>query len=81
MEILLLDESLSVEIFYECEDCEFEDNIRIRIREDGPHDERLLRADETNIFLTRPQAELIAAALLAAVRASREDASPGDEGF
>lgn len=80
MAILLLDDTLSVDIYYDCEDCEWEDNILIRIREDCPAEERLLRSEETNIYLTRAQAQALAAALLEASRASREDGSPGDEG-
>ncbi len=80
MAILLLDETLSVAISYDCEDCDWDDNILVRIREDCPPDERLLRSDETNIYITRAQAQALAQALLDACRASREDRSPGDEG-
>jgi hypothetical protein len=80
MSILLLDESLSIEVYYECDDCDWEDNICLRIEEDCPSDERLFRHDQTNIYLTRAQAQALAEVLLNAVRASREDSSPGDEG-
>lgn len=80
MTILLLDESLSIEIFYECDDCDWEDNIWLRIREDCPADERLFRHDETNLLLTRDQAVQLIEALQAAVASSREDSSPGDGG-
>ena len=80
MAVLILDESLSIEIYYECDDCDWEDNITVRLREDCPPEERLLRSEETNIFLTREQAMALAEALLAAAAASREDRSPGDQG-
>lgn len=80
MAVLLLDDTLSIEIYYECDDCDWEDNITVRLREDCPPEERLLRVEETNIFLTRAQALALAEALLEAVAASREDASPGDQG-
>lgn len=80
MPILLLDESLSVDVFYMPDESDYEDNIVLRIREDCPEDERIMRMEETNIFLTLQQAAQLAEALLVAVRASREDISPGDEG-
>jgi hypothetical protein len=80
MAVLLLDDTLSIEIYYECDDCDWEDNITIRVREDCPPEERLLRMEETHIFLTRAQAQALAEALLAAAAASREDVSPGDQG-
>lgn len=80
MAILLLDETLSIEVFYECDDCDWEDNIWLRIREDCPEDERLFRHEETNLLLTREQAEQFIEALGAAVARSREDSSPGDQG-
>jgi hypothetical protein len=80
MAVYLVDDSLSVNIFYSCDDCDYEDNIILRIREDCPDDERLFVNEETNIFLTRDQALKVAELLLAAVHDSREDASPGNGG-
>jgi hypothetical protein len=81
MRVLILDDTLSVDVFYECDDCDWEDNIVLRIREDCPENERIFRMEETNIFLTREQAEALAQALLQAAAESREDQSPGDPGF
>lgn len=62
----LLDESLQIEIFYECEDKDLEDNVCISIVEHCPPEERLLRAGETHIYLTPGEAQLLGEALLAA---------------
>jgi len=66
-DILLLDESLRVCIFYDCDDCEFDDNICISLTEECPDEEKILIADETNIYLTPEQAKTLAQALIAAV--------------
>lgn len=80
MPVYLADDSLSVDVFYECDDCDYDDNIVLRIREDCPPDERLFIAEETNIFLTRAQASQLVELLQAAVHDSREDAAPGNGG-
>ncbi len=71
MPIMLLDDSLQVEIFYEETDSGFADNICICFVEDCPPDERLFKADETNIFLTPDQAMALATALMNAAAESR----------
>jgi hypothetical protein len=73
--IYLLDESLKVEIHYDHEDCGFDDNICVRISEDCPTDEKLLVADETNMFITIQQAIALSKALETAVLQSRLGAS------
>jgi hypothetical protein len=75
MAIFLLENSLKVEIFYDCEDCDLEDNICISILEDCPPGERLFRAGETNIYMTPQQAQALGEALLAAVQHSGEKRS------
>jgi hypothetical protein len=52
MSILLLGDSLKVDIFLDETDAGFEDNICIRLVEDCPAEEMLLKADETNIYVT-----------------------------
>ncbi len=52
MTIPLLNNCMQVEIFYETEDRQFSDNICIRIRETCPNEERLMLAEESNIFIT-----------------------------
>ena len=63
MQISLLDNSLFVNIFYETPDQAFEDNICIQLIEQCPEDEKILRAEETNIYLTPEQAAQLAEAL------------------
>ena len=69
-DILLLDESLQVRIYYECDDCDWADNICVSFREDCPEDERLFRANETNIFLTPHEAKQLALELINAANQS-----------
>ncbi|HEX6383922.1 MAG TPA: hypothetical protein VF177_04555 [Anaerolineae bacterium] len=70
MYIRLLDESLRVNVYYDGTDREFEDNICICFRESCPQDEKIFKADETNIYLTPEQANLLALALNSAVARS-----------
>lgn len=73
MAIELLDGTLQIEIFYDNEDEDLEDNICVSIVERCPPAERLLRAGETNIFLTPDQARDLGQALLQAVAHSEDD--------
>jgi hypothetical protein len=70
MSIILLDGSLRVDISYEELDSDFADNIQVSIHEDCPDDERLFRAEETNIFLTPDQACELARRLSLAAQCS-----------
>jgi hypothetical protein len=67
MTIYLLDKTLQIDIFYDCEDKDLEDNICVSIIERCPPKERLLQAGETHIFLTPGQAQQLGEALLEAV--------------
>ena len=71
MILLLLDESLRLQVFYEDQDCDYRDNICISIREDCPQNEKIFIHDETNIFITPRQAEELAAILTEAALKSR----------
>jgi hypothetical protein len=71
MVLLLLDESLRVQVFFEEPDCEFEDNVCISFTEVCPSEEKVFIHDETNIFLTPDQAEHFARVLLEAATQSR----------
>lgn len=73
MTIELLDGTLQIKIFYDCEDEDLEDNICVSIIERCPPAERLLRAGETNIFLTSDQARALGQAFLAAAERSKDD--------
>ena len=75
MAIYLLDNSLKVEIFYECTDCDYPDNVTVRITEDCPEDEKLLRADQVNLFLTPDEARRLAFALLSAAEQGQDAAT------
>ena len=70
MAIFLLDDTLQIEVHYESEDEDLRDNICLRILENCPDEERLFRAEETNIFLTARQARDLATALLNAAEHS-----------
>jgi len=77
-EILLVDETLRVVVFYDTADKGFEDNVCLCIAEDCPEEERLFREEVTNLYLTRDQARRVAEALLKAVEHSWEDSEPGN---
>ncbi|MCP5099342.1 MAG: hypothetical protein GY943_27630 [Chloroflexi bacterium] len=66
----LLDDSLRVNVKYEQSDSDFEDNVRIQIKEVCNSDEKIFVADETNIFLTPDQANRFALALIEAAKQS-----------
>lgn len=71
--ILLLDDSLQVEIQFEFSDSDLEDNFCVRIIESCPEEEKIFRHDESNLFLTNEQASALAAALLNAVEKSKAE--------
>ncbi len=70
MSLILLDDTLSVDIFFEPSDDQFDDNVCISLWESCPEDEKIFIADETNIYLTPNQARELAKMLLDAVNAS-----------
>lgn len=73
MPIYLLDDSLSVDIFFECDDSSFSDCVCINIAESCPADEKLFKADETNIYITPQEARRLAEALMAAAESSGDN--------
>lgn len=72
MAIYLLDNSLRVEVFFEENDRDLNDNICVSLCEDCEEEERILRADETNLYLTRDEASQLAKALVHAISKSQE---------
>jgi hypothetical protein len=70
--ILLLDDSLQLEIFFSKEDCDLDDNICVVFNETCPEDEKVFKHEESHLFLTRQQAREIIAALGAAIQDSEE---------
>ena len=71
MSIDLLDKSLKVDIFLDRSDAGYDDNICVRLFEDCPDDEKLLKADETNIYVTPDEACLLVMALQRALESYR----------
>jgi len=76
MAIQLLDGSLIVEVEYDQADSDFPDNICLRIFESCPVDEKIMRAGETNLFLTAGQARQLAACLVKAASESKGGSQP-----
>lgn len=70
MTILLLDETLQVNIYFDQRDREFEDKICISVLEECAYEEKLFRAGETNFYLTAEQARQLARALQEAADSS-----------
>lgn len=79
MTFYLLDGTLQMDIFFECDNYDLEDNICISIIEDCPTDERLLIAEETHIYLTQEEARQLGQALLAAAERSQTHQVQGDK--
>lgn len=73
MDIWILDDSLRITIFFDREDCVYEDNVCVSFRESCPDDEKIFRADETHIFLTPTQAIRLSQALREAAEKSVQD--------
>jgi hypothetical protein len=59
MSVSLLEGGLLINIYFDESDREFDDDICIEITEDCPEDERVLRFEETNIYITPDQACLL----------------------
>jgi hypothetical protein len=70
MTISLLDGTLKVNIFFELKDCEYGDNVCLSVVEKCPDDEKVFRADETNLYLTPKQARKLASVLVSAAEDS-----------
>lgn len=73
MFVFLLDNSVRVEVYCEEMDSDFEDNICVSFVESCPEDEKIFRADETNIYLTPKQAEQLGNLLVRAARLGCKD--------
>lgn len=74
MAVLLLDNTLKVEVFFDASDQDYDDDICICFTEDCPEDERLFRTEETNIYITPEQASLLVLALERAMKDYRASA-------
>ena len=71
MELLLLDDSLRLQIFFDEPDCDFNDNICLSIEEVCPENEKIFIHDQSNIYITPEQADVLSSALTKAARLSR----------
>lgn len=58
-DIMLLDGSLKLRIFYDSKGFSFDDDICLSFTEDCPDDEKLFKADITSIYLTSEEAGLL----------------------
>ena len=68
MFVFLLDNSVKVEVYCDKMDDAFEDNICVSFVETCPDEEKIFRADETNIYLTPEQAEQFGSLLIDAAK-------------
>jgi len=64
MAIEILNGSMIIEIYYEKQDRDYDDNICVCIKETGPEDEKTMYANETNLYITAEQARQIAKILM-----------------
>lgn len=75
MTLYLLDDSLSVDVYYEPSDNQFSDNVCVHICESCPEEEKVFIADEVNLYLTPDQARRFAEILLEAATTSEQNQS------
>jgi len=66
MAIELLNGSLKIDIFFDKNDKEYDDNICMCLKEYGPEDEKILYANETDLFITIEEARKLAEMLITA---------------
>ena len=72
MAIELLNGSLKIDIFFDKNDKEYDDNICMCLKEYGPEDEKILYANETDLFITIEEARKLAEMLIAAADISSQ---------
>jgi hypothetical protein len=70
MIVKLINGALLVKINFEISDSEFDDNVCLCFEEPCLEEEKLFRADQTNIFLTPKEARDLAQALINAANHS-----------
>lgn len=70
MLVEILNGSLQINIRYEHTDSTYDDNVCLCFKEPCHDDEKLFRANETNLFLTPKEARTLAKALLAVAEQS-----------
>lgn len=70
MSLELMNGNLVIEVFYDKQDKEYEDNICFCVKEICPEDEKILYANETNLFITPEEARKLAEMLMDAAENS-----------
>lgn len=72
MTIKLLDDSLLVQVYHDpLESGEADDDICVALEEQCPDEEKILKYDSINIYLTEEQALMLAQVLIDAVKERR----------
>jgi hypothetical protein len=72
MAIEILNGSLKIDIFFDKNDKEYDDNICVCLKEFGPEDEKILYAGETDLFITTEEARKLAEMLIEAAENSSQ---------
>ncbi len=72
MAIDVLNGSLNIDVYFDKEDREYDDNICVCLKETGPEDEKILYASETNLLITAEEARKLAELLNAAADSSSQ---------
>ena len=72
MAIELLNGTLKIDVYFDKDDKEYDDNICVCLKEFGPEDEKILYAGETDIFITPDEARNLAEMLIAAAESSSQ---------
>jgi hypothetical protein len=72
MAIEILNGSLKIDVYFDKNDKEYDDNICMCLKESGPEDEKILYAGETDIFITPDEARKLAEMLIAAAETSSQ---------
>ena len=70
MAIEILNGSLKIDVYFDKDDREYDDNICVCFKESGPEDEKIMYAGETDIFITPDEARKLAEMLIAAAERS-----------
>jgi hypothetical protein len=70
MPVFLLDESLKVDVYFDPDDTNFEDDICVCFSESCKEDEKIFKVEESHIYITPQQARQLAEALLKAAEQS-----------
>ena len=72
MAIELINGSLIIDVYFDKNDREYDDNICVCLKETGPEDEKILYANETNLLITADEARKLAELLIAAADSSSQ---------